>query len=56
MTRLDLKLLPPVVTLLAAGGMALTAQYLPTLKFVVKDRKFNRIPRSISAPSVHRQP
>ena len=21
-----------------------------------KDRKFNRIPRSISAPSVHRQP
>ena len=38
MKRLELKLLPPVVTLLAAGGMALTAQYLPTLKFVVPEK------------------
>ena len=38
MRRLELKLLPPVVTLLAAGGMALTAQYLPTLKFVVPEK------------------
>ena len=26
------------------------------LPITSKDRKFNRIPRSISAPSVHRQP
>ena len=38
MKRLELKLLPPVVTLLAAGGMALTAQYLPTLTFVVPEK------------------
>ena len=38
MKRLELKLLPPLVTLLTAGGMALTAQYLPTLTFVVPEK------------------